>query len=1017
MLRAKAREAKVEEELYRLMKNILERENYEIESIRFHDLIPQYPVDSGSADLVLLLDKPKKPLLVIECKRKDFRTNRVIREIDPLSPKVIDQSLFYATKIGAPLFATTNGRIFALFIKPKADEPFSIEKHRLLVREVELKEEYVNEILDFVAKWKAGIQVTKTPVDWTFIVRLRSFVDWLSEQLLPVIKNEARIKGEFSRRLKEHEEKVGKISFEAFAREAAYLFMNKIVFYKILERHYPLEKLRGMLAPDSRKYMDALNEYFNKAIEVTDDFEPIFLTGVYDYVPLPNEEWVLEEINAFIEDMEKYRLEEVGSDVVGFIYENLIPPEERHSLGQFYTPPPIAELIVKWAVRNSDDKVLDPAVGSGTFLVKAYQRLSELKAKHGEGYPHEEILKQIYALDINPFPAHLTAMNLAMRDVRRPTSEMNILVRDFFQLMYGQKYFVAYSVKTPKGERERKIPIPLFDVIVANPPYTRWTEIPDKTRELIAGAIGELLRKYNLTARVRQGVEPGIYMHFIMWGLNFLKEGGRLGMIISDSWLQTDYGVDFGKFLLDNFKVKALIDISSRVFPVPLIGTCIILLEKCSSKEERENNRAVFMYLDVEKEGSFQVEEILDAIEKPERYEEKYMVKVVKQSEISREQKWINIIFDTEGILERLRKKTIPMKEYFEPSYGNATYLYLASIGKVHGPRNLGTKEFFYLNEGKVKQWGLKDYAYPALTSSRYAVNFTFTKKDWEEIRDRGADCYLFICHEKMSELSSSVRDYIRWGETECRTQIRGTRGGGKVCSEALACQEREKLARQPKGERLFYGWYDLGGVEKAPIMAVRQSRYKTRFILCQHPIVTYDAIITFIPKVKLSESQLKALLAYLNSSFVQLYIESTGRTTGAVGPIGLEVKHAQEIPVIDVNSSSKNDLESLSNLFEKLEKRARELGGADKQENVENLWNSVIAEIDEEVARILQLPKKLARDSRILAKAMMKRRLSRTGETSPEAISSEEVIKIKVPKKSMKMEEGEDISSLKEWF
>lgn len=68
---------------------------------------------------------------------------------------------------------------------------------------------------------------------------------------------------------------------------------------------------------------------------------------------------------------------------------------------------------------------------------------------------------------------------------------------------------------------------------------------------------------------MRQGVEPGIWMHFVMWDLNFLKEGGRLGMIISDSWLQTDYGVDFGKFLLDNFKVKALIDISSRVFPIP----------------------------------------------------------------------------------------------------------------------------------------------------------------------------------------------------------------------------------------------------------------------------------------------------------------------------------------------------------------------------------------------------------------------------------------------------------------
>jgi len=53
-----------------------------------------------------------------------------------------------------------------------------------------------------------------------------------------------------------------------------------------------------------------------------------------------------------------------------------------------------------------------------------------------------------------------------------------------------------------------------------------------------------------------------------------------LGMIISDSWLQTDYGVDFGRFLLENFKVKALVDISARVFPVPLIGACIVLLEK-----------------------------------------------------------------------------------------------------------------------------------------------------------------------------------------------------------------------------------------------------------------------------------------------------------------------------------------------------------------------------------------------------------------------------------------------------
>jgi len=68
---------------------------------------------------------------------------------------------------------------------------------------------------------------------------------------------------------------------------------------------------------------------------------------------------------------------------------------------------------------------------------------------------------------------------------------------------------------------------------------------------------------------------------------------------------------------------------------------------------------------------------------------------------------------------------------------------------------------------------------------------------------------------------------------------IRGTRGGGKICSQALACQAREKR------KDLFYGWYDLGGVKEASIMAIYQSQYKTRFILAEHPVVTYHAVIT----------------------------------------------------------------------------------------------------------------------------------------------------------------------------
>jgi len=86
----------------------------------------------------------------------------------------------------------------------------------------------------------------------------------------------------------------------------------------------------------------------------------------------------MESINEFILTLDNIRVIEIA-DLVGYIYEELIPPEERHKLGQFYTPPAICELIAKWAIRKQDDLILDPGVGSGGFLLWAYRTLLKLK--------------------------------------------------------------------------------------------------------------------------------------------------------------------------------------------------------------------------------------------------------------------------------------------------------------------------------------------------------------------------------------------------------------------------------------------------------------------------------------------------------------------------------------------------------------------------------------------------------------------------------------------------------------
>ena len=86
-----------------------------------------------------------------------------------------------------------------------------------------------------------------------------------------------------------------------------------------------------------------------------------------------------------------------------------------------------------------------------------------------------------------------------------------------------------------------------------------------------------------------------------------------------------------------------------------------------------------------------------------------------------------------------------------------------------------------------------------------------------------------------------------------------------------------------------------MGEVISVPFCGVYQARYKTRFIKIDFSAAMYHALLAFIPRhdSSLTDTEIKALLAYLNSSFVQFYIETRGRYI-AKGPIGLEVSIAK---------------------------------------------------------------------------------------------------------------------------
>jgi hypothetical protein len=101
----------------------------------------------------------------------------------------------------------------------------------------------------------------------------------------------------------------------------------------------------------------------------------------------------------------RFRLAEVESDVMKTLYESLIDREQRHGLGEYYTPDWLAAKMTRHAIdRPLEQKVLDPACGSGTFLFHALRRFLE-EAEAGDVAPARRALEatqHVAGMDIHP---------------------------------------------------------------------------------------------------------------------------------------------------------------------------------------------------------------------------------------------------------------------------------------------------------------------------------------------------------------------------------------------------------------------------------------------------------------------------------------------------------------------------------------------------------------------------------------------------------------------------------------
>ncbi|MEX1253342.1 MAG: N-6 DNA methylase [Dehalococcoidia bacterium] len=226
----------------------------------------------------------------------------------------------------------------------------------------------------------------------------------------------------------------------------------------------------------------------------------------------------------------RFRLRDVETDVLKGLYESLIDPEQRHYLGEYYTPDWLAARMCERVISDPlHQRVLDPACGSGTFLFHAVRKFLAAAAEAGTSN-HEALAlcgSQVFGIDVHPLAVQIARVTylLALGEQRlqdRPQLTIPVYLGD--SLQWNTRGFLAdreVLIEVPDGG-----PLLEFPVTVARDP-SLFDEVIERMLEL--SAAGEAPDTLTRWLQRQQGLDDhtsqvlvGTYQH-----LCTLHEEGR----------------------------------------------------------------------------------------------------------------------------------------------------------------------------------------------------------------------------------------------------------------------------------------------------------------------------------------------------------------------------------------------------------------------------------------------------------------------------------------------------------
>ena len=514
---------------------LLNEYNYPKERIDVERVVYFGSRDSGLADIVVLQEDLSHPYIIFELKR-------------PQRTAGLDQLKSYCNAEGAPIGVWSNGNEM---IRLHREEPnIFIEIPRIP-------------------------KVTETLRD---ILTERWTLKWLEEH-----DELKQGKTTLKKILLDLEELVlGNAGVDPF--EEIFKLIYSMLFDEwkgINDPSYQLEFFVGDRSPEQVK----------RAITNLLDGAKRTWPGVFE--PTDKIELRDDHLKVCVSFLEKIKLFNSNLRIIDEAFEYLIPQVSKKKEGQFFTPRPIEDMIVKMLNPKVDEFVIDPACGSAGFLLHSVMHVSGGVISGRQLPPGAQNFAQnnIYGIDFAKKAVKIAkAINLIIGDGKSHIYKDNSLAPHTWEddIKSGlRSRLLRFSDDLDRDrENQDKFLFFDFDVLMTNPPF--------------AGTVKErdVLRLYNLAEKNGRFVNKiGRHILFLERSLQFIRLGGRMAIVLPQGLLNNTNAEYIRRFVIDEARILAVVGLHGNSFkPHTGTKTSVLFLQKYTDEEKEEIQQVRLKY-------------------------------------------------------------------------------------------------------------------------------------------------------------------------------------------------------------------------------------------------------------------------------------------------------------------------------------------------------------------------------------------------------------------------------------